>query len=350
MQFSPHIPLFFFKKEDKTRFLCYNFVRKRKGALGARIIVFMEISIQFFKGIHYAAFTGYETDTYQKAGVAGFRLDVVDELSPELVRAMRARLKANNPDAPLIGEVWEDASNKIAYATRRRYFRGQELDSVMNYPLKNAILAYLLQKNAEDLASVTTTLYAHYPRTVSQSLMNLLGTHDTARILSVLSGANVEGMTYEETKNMRLSEDARALATARLRLAYAILYTMPGIPCIYYGDETGMEGGKDPFNRRTYPWGKEDEAILSHFRMLGEYRKAQESILKNGYFRVLHAKEGELVITRESQEGRILLLANASEHKTFTYASEGGFRDALTGENTSASITLPPLSYRLLVK
>ena len=126
----------------------------------------------------------------------------------------------------------------------------------MNYPLKNAILSYLLQNNAQDFASVTTTLYAHYPRTVSESLMNLLGTHDTVRILSVLGGRSVDGMTYEEMKDMRLSAAERALAVARLRIASAILYTMPGIPCIYYGDEAGMEGAKDPFNRRTYPWGK----------------------------------------------------------------------------------------------
>lgn len=300
--------------------------------------------------IHFIAGQRGVMDTYQKAGVSGFRLDVVDELAPDLVRAMRARLKANNPDAPLIGEVWEDASNKVAYSQRRHYFRGLELDSVMNYPLKNAILSYLLQKNAEDLASVTTTLYAHYPRTVSESLMNLLGTHDTERILTVLGGRSTWGMSYEEMKNMRLSDAERAIATARMRLAYAILYTMPGIPCIYYGDEAGMEGAKDPFNRRTYPWGKEDGELLAHFRTLGDYRKANENILSHGYYRVLHARGGELVITRESEEGSILLLVNASETDTFTYSLDGTYKNALDGTPATATCTLPPLSFLLLTK
>lgn len=300
--------------------------------------------------IRFIAGEGGVMDTYQRAGVSGFRLDVVDEISPDLVRAMRARLRANDPDAPLIGEVWEDASNKIAYSCRRHYFRGQELDSVMNYPLKNAILSYLLQRNAEDLASVTTTLYAHYPRMTSEALMNLLGTHDTERILTLLGGRSTWGMSYEEMKNMRLSQDERAQALSRLRIAAAILYTMPGIPCIYYGDEVGMEGGKDPFNRRTYPWGREDTDLLSYFRALGAYRKTCERILSHGYYRILHAREGELVITRESEAGSILLLANASDKHTFTYTVDAAYKSALDGTPADSHCTLPPLSFALLVK
>lgn len=300
--------------------------------------------------IHFVTGEGGVMDTYQRAGVSGFRLDVVDELAPTLVRAMRARLKTNDPDAPLIGEVWEDASNKIAYSSRRHYFRGSELDSVMNYPLKNAILSYLLQKNAEDFSSVTSTLYAHYPRTVSRALMNLLGTHDTERILTVLGGRSTFGMSYEEMKNIRLSDTERALAVSRERLAFAILYTMPGIPCVYYGDEVGMQGAKDPFNRRTYPWGREDEEILSFFRSLGEYRRQYESILSNGYYQVLHAKGNELVISREDGDRQILLALNASESASFTCAFGDGYRDALTGNEMPPALTLSPLSFALLVR
>lgn len=300
--------------------------------------------------IHFVAGEGGVMDTYQKAGVSGFRLDVVDELAPTLVRAMRARLKENNPDAPLIGEVWEDASNKIAYSARRHYFRGQELDSVMNYPLKNAILSYLLQKNAEDFSSVTTTLYAHYPRMVSRALMNLLGTHDTERILTVLGGRSTFGMSYEEMKNIRLSDTERALAFSRERLAFAILYTMPGIPCIYYGDEAGMEGAKDPFNRRTYPWGREDEEILSFFRALGDYRKQYGSVLSDGYYEVLHAKGNELVISREDGDRQILLALNASETDSFTFVVSNDYHDALTGKETPPALTLSPLSFALLAR
>ncbi len=302
----------------------------------------------------YRAFIAGEggvVDTYMRAGIGGFRLDVADELAPVLIRDIRARIKAVDSEAAIIGEVWEDASNKIAYDRRRHYFRGHELDSVMNYPLKNAIISYLLSENAEQFAHTMTVLYAHYPRQVSEAMMNLLGTHDTERILTVLGGRDISSLPFEEIKNARLSSEERALAVARLCVAYAILYFMPGIPCIYYGDEVGMEGGRDPFNRRTYPWGREDEAILSHFRQLAVLRKQEEDILTHGFFRVLHANGGELALVRTAEEGTLLLLANSSQAASFSYRlDEGPWWDTQAEKSAEDDILLPPLSYRILRK
>ena len=299
----------------------------------------------------FIAGEGGVVDTYMHAGVSGFRLDVADELAPVLIRDIRARIKARGEDTAIIGEVWEDASNKIAYDRRRHYFRGHELDSVMNYPLKNAIITYLLSENAEQFAHTMTVLYAHYPRHVSEVMMNLLGTHDTERILTVLGGRDLSGLSYEEIRDVRLSESERALAVARLRVAYAILYFMPGIPCIYYGDEVGMEGGRDPFNRRTYPWGQEDGDILEHFRHLAAIRKTEEEVLAHGFFRVEHARGGELVFSRSTEKTTLLLLANSSPEKSFVYSDlVGEWWDAEHSVSVTGEITLPPLSYRLLRK
>ena len=299
----------------------------------------------------FIAGEGGVVDTYMHAGVSGFRLDVADELAPVLIRDIRARIKARGEDTAIIGEVWEDASNKIAYDRRRHYFRGHELDSVMNYPLKNAIITYLLSENAEQFAHTMTVLYAHYPRHVSEVMMNLLGTHDTERILTVLGGRDLSGLSYEEIRDVRLSENERALAVARLRVAYAILYFMPGIPCIYYGDEVGMEGGRDPFNRRTYPWGQEEGDFLEHFRHLAAIRKTEEAVLAHGFFRVEHARGGELVFSRSTEKTTLLLLANSSPEKSFVYSDlVGEWWDAEHSVSVTGEITLSPLSYRLLRK
>lgn len=287
-------------------------------------------------------------DTYMQAGASGFRLDVVDELNVALLRDIRKQIKKRSPETAVIGEVWEDASNKIAYDRRRHYFRGNELDSVMNYPLKNAIVHYLLHSDAAEFARVTRTIYAHYPRFVSESLMNLLGTHDTERILTVLGGNDLSGLSFEELKSVRLSPEERDRAEQRLALAWALLSVMPGIPCIYYGDEAGMEGARDPFNRRTYPWGREDAFLLSFYRKTGEVRAAAADILTHGYYRVKTATGPCLAIEREEkQAGRLLLVANSGE-TGLAYPVAGTYRDLYTDETVAGDLYLPPLSFRLL--
>ncbi len=335
---SPYYPWFRFSKFP-DEYDCW---------WGVRILP--AVNSQNFEYRKFVAGENGVIDTYVRAGVGGFRLDVADELAPVLIREIRSRLKAADPDSVLIGEVWEDASNKIAYDSRRRYFRGKELDSVMNYPLKNAIIDYLLRENGEGFAYTTTVLYAHYPRSVSEVLMNLLGTHDTERILSVLGGQDISGRSYAEMKDLRLSPEARALAVARLRIAYTILYFMPGIPCIFYGDEAGMEGAKDPFNRRTYPWGNEDPAILAHFRKLASLRKREEAILAHGFFRVLHAQKNELVFSREENGEELVVLANSSGTQDFSYSLSCEYHDIESGVSASDSILLSPLSVRIFKK
>lgn len=205
---------------------------------------------------------------WMRCGVSGFRLDVADELPDSFLDTLRQVVKEENPQAAVIGEVWEDASNKISYGKRRRYFQGKQLDSVMNYPMKEGIIQFVLGKSsAHDLEKLLGTLQEHYPAPAFSSLMNILGTHDTARIFTVLTAE--EGIGESEWGK---KEEMRRLGRSRLFLALMIWAFLPGIPCIYYGDELGMEGGRDPQNRRCYMFENRDQLIYDFYRRLLRFR------------------------------------------------------------------------------
>lgn len=214
-----------------------------------------------------------------RAGADGFRLDVADELPDEFIAALRARLKSIKPDALLIGEVWEDASNKISYGKRRRYFVDGELDSVMNYPFRSSIIDYVLNEdNGTRFKETVMTVAENYPKCVLNTLMNMLSTHDTPRILSMLSRENNVG-DKNACAGYTMSPSARDEALSRLRTAAFLQFILPGMPCIYYGDEIGTEGFGDPFNRGYFNWDKvEDNSLREFFIRMARIRKSHEAI------------------------------------------------------------------------
>ncbi len=241
--------------------------------------------------------------TWLRRGADGFRLDVADELPGEFLNLLKARIRQLRPDALLLGEVWEDASNKIAYDQRRRYFVDGQLDSVMNYPFRTAILNFL--KDRDDGRALGETVMAiaeNYPAQVLCCCMNLLGTHDTRRILTALVD-DFDGSRAEKAKR-RLSRNQMEVARERLLMASFLQYMLPGAPSVYYGDEALMEGHRDPFNRRPYPWGREDGEMLEHFRSLGTLRKASEA-LRLGDIQFFQAGDQRLGFTR-SYGGKVL--------------------------------------------
>ncbi len=246
-----------------------------------------------------------------KLGADGFRLDVVDELPDEFVLLLKQRIRQLRPDALLIGEVWEDASNKIAYNVRRRYFTQGILDSCMNYPFRTAIVNFLRGfDDGKALKDTVMTIAENYPPQVLPCNMNLLGTHDTVRILTALVD-NFEGSRQEYARR-KLSPAQKDLARDRLLMASFLQYMLPGAPSIYYADEAGMEGHKDPFNRRTYPWGAEDQALLTHYRQLGTLRK-QEQALQLGAIRFFCAEGRKLGFTRTWQGRKLQIYVNRSD-------------------------------------
>ncbi len=234
--------------------------------------------------------------TWLRRGADGFRLDVADELPGEFLNRLKRRIREIKPDALLLGEVWEDASNKIAYDQRRRYFVDGQLDSVMNYPFRTAILNFMKDRDdGRALKETVLSIAENYPPQVLCCCMNLLGTHDTRRILTALVD-DFDG-SRAETAKRRLSKNQLSVARERLFMASFLQYMLPGSPSLYYGDEAGMEGYRDPFNRRTYPWGREDEEMLSHFRALGQLRKNCQT-LRLGDIRFLAAGDQHLAFTR----------------------------------------------------
>ena len=245
-----------------------------------------------------------------KLGADGFRLDVVDELPNEFVKLLKDRIRAIKPDALLIGEVWEDASNKEAYGIRRRYFVDGVLDSCMNYPFRTAIINFLRERDdGRALRETVMTILENYPPQVVQCNMNMLGTHDTPRILTALVD-DFDG-SREEKARRRLSRAQRLNAEERLLMASFLQYMLPGCPSLYYADETGMEGYKDPFNRRTYPWGQEDRFLLEHHRQLGRLRKELDA-LRLGDLEFFWAGDQKLGFSRSLDGRKFKIYVNRS--------------------------------------
>ncbi len=245
-----------------------------------------------------------------KLGADGYRLDVADELPDEFIKLLRDRIKQINPDALLLGEVWEDASNKEAYGKRRTYFTGGGLDSVMNYPFRTAIINYVRGfDSGKALKETVMSIVENYPQDVVLCNMNLLGTHDTARILTALVD-DFDGSREEKAKR-RLSRNQFDVAYDRLLIASFLQYMLPGSPSLYYGDEACMEGYRDPFNRRPYPWGREDPSFLEHFRRLGKLRRDIPA-LRFGDIHFFQAGDRHVGFTRSYQGKTFRIYCNRS--------------------------------------
>ncbi len=284
---------------------------------------------------------GGVVEKYLRMGTSGWRLDVADELTDRWLDELRSTAKsATDGEAVIIGEVWENAAEKVAYGKRRRYLRGDQLDSVMNYPFRSGVLDFLLNEDAERLADTLKEIYVTYPKCVCDCLMNLLGTHDTERILTVLGG----GLEFAEEANpflanRLLTNEDRRLGLARLKLGALLQYTVYGVPSVFYGDEVGVEGYHDPFCRRPFPWGHEDRELLAFYRKLGRIRGA-EPVFADGDFCIIRAHDGVIGYIR-SGEYSLTVLVNAKKEPV-PVAVPGQTTDLLTGHRYGGM--LPPLS------
>ncbi|MBR6701279.1 MAG: glycoside hydrolase family 13 protein [Firmicutes bacterium] len=223
------------------------------------------------------------------AGAAGYRLDVADELPDVFLDKLRERVKDTDPEAFIIGEVWEDASNKISYGRRRRYLLGKQLDSVMNYVFREGIINFVKYGDSSGLAERVESVVRNYPPQVLNCLMNILGTHDTARALTEIGSIE------------------------KLKCAALIQYFLPGVPCIYYGDETGMTGGGDPYCRGCYPWGSENEDLIEFYRTLGKIRTENKDVLKDGKYFTNYVNQDIICYKRTNLSGSIFVIVKVSE-------------------------------------
>lgn len=283
---------------------------------------------------------------YVRRGVGGWRLDVVDELSDRFLEEFRQSVRNASQEAVIIGEVWERASDKVSYGRRRKYLRGAQLDSVMNYPLRNAIIDFVLYRDGKMLYNILTDIYSSYPRCVCNILMNLLGTHDTERILTVLGDSGTDSMKNEKLATFRLDRQKYTLAVRRLKLASTLQYTVYGTPSLFYGDEVGIEGGRDPFCRMPYPWGREDAELLAHYRRLGEVR-AGEQVFHGGDFEILGYGEGFIAYERRRGGERVVVAANSGD-AGLSFRLPGRQVDLLAGREFCGRVALGPISAVIL--
>ena len=282
-------------------------------------------------------------DLWLRLGADGVRLDVADELPDAFLDRVRQCVKAHGEEKLIIGEVWEDASNKISHGGRRRYFDGRQLDGVMNYPFRNAILDFLLTADAPRFAREIGDIVDHYPPQAMHVCMNLLGTHDTERILTALTGVDLERSSRAAQAKLTYTNETLRHAKKLLKAAFSILYTLPGIPCLYYGDEAGMTGGKDPFNRAFYPWEREDRELLSFFRMLGRFR-AETPVLAEGGYYPLSAELGCAAYLRwQPGEKRAALIANKNPHNIVYRLNDDmrGMRVFTGGKKLDGAVLVP---------
>lgn len=234
-------------------------------------------------------------EKWTSMGIGGWRLDVADEMPDDFIGEIRLAMDAVSKNHVLIGEVWEDASNKIAYGKRRRYLLGDEIHGTMNYPFKDGVIAYINgASRARDLYMRFMSLKENYPPEAFYSALNNLGTHDTRRIFTEIPDFD------------------------KLSMAIGMLFTFPGVPCVYYGDEAGMKGETDPYNRGPYPWGKEKTEIKDTYTEMIRLRKSSDAFSKGdfipfyqenifGYLRI-HENDCYLVmVNRDPEEFRLVI-------------------------------------------
>lgn len=225
-------------------------------------------------------------------GASGWRLNVMDELPDEFIQLVRSKIQKIDKDTILLGETWEDASNKISYSKRRKYLQGKEVQAVTNYPLRESLINFTKGYiKSYRLKQRIMCLYENYPRESFYGNINIVGTSETERILSVLD------------ENIEL-----------FKLLLVIQFTLPGVPVIYYGDEAGLKGGKDPDNRKSYPWGKEDKELINFYYKITSIRN-NENGLKKGDLNIFETDPDVFAFERNYENEKVIVLVNVSKEQ-----------------------------------
>lgn len=293
---------------------------------------------------NYMDYIIYDEDSvinkWTSMGIKGWRLDVADELPTKFIKELRKELKKNDPQSILVGEVWEDASNKISYNERRNYFVGDQLDSVMGYPFRENIVSFLKGNiTSRQLNNKFMTIKENYPKESFKANLNLISSHDVTRIKTELN--------YDE---------------AKIRLAVATQMTFEGVPYIYYGDEAGLCGGTDPDNRKTYPWKNEDDDMIEFYKESINTRK-KYNVLTNGDTEFIDTNDDDVFgyIRFNDNNEKILILINRSlENKKISINIEENtleiidikysakkYLELISKENNEFNLQISPKSFNI---
>lgn len=314
----------------------------------------------------YMDFVAEVLEKWVKLGASGWRLDVADELPDDFIKFLRKKLKAIDPDAILIGEVWEDAALKRdCFGKRREYVNGLELDGVMDYPFMEAVTDFLVGRGgAADILAALCAQLEGYPKPFMRAQLGLIGSHDMPRVMSILSGAPKKP-TSPRAKQAVWSPDPGQAALGKLRMkqASALQFMMPFMPCVYYGDEAGMTGLADPFSRRPYPWGREDADLMRHYRSIAAARSGSE-VFVHGATAFAAPTEDVFAVSRTGGGEALCIVNRASKAADISLSpedfTEGEAAPALLGEyedtegavftaNGTLRMTVPANGFAFLV-
>lgn len=280
-------------------------------------------------------------------GADGWRLDVANEVDTIFWNDFRVEMKAHNENTLILGEIWDDAS---------KYFIGDQYDSVMNYRIRAALIDYLKNGNATRLNDTLMAVYEDYPEEAFYALMNLMGSHDVARAIYILGGGS------DSSERAELGSYDENLGKQRLKLAALFEFGYAGAPTIYYGDEAGVTGSKDPDCRRSYPWDNEDTSLISFYESIGTIRKENKDLFSHGDLTTLYTgDEGVYVYGRSYKHNHAVVAINPTntdakvtvDLKEFT-GNGTNFIDGLdssynvTVKDGKVEITIPAMTGRMM--
>ena len=269
--------------------------------------------------IDFVCGPGGVIDTWLGLGASGFRLDVADELPDDFIEKIRAAVKAHGADKLLIGEVWEDATTKEGWGRRRTYLRGHGLDTTMNYPFRNAAIDFVRGADAAAVADAILSICENYPKPALDCAMNFLSTHDTERAITAIADEPTNGRDRFWQSGRRIPLSRMDDAVRRELLAYALLFTLPGVPCIYYGDEIAMQGYRDPFNRAYYDWNSTERRLRGPLANLAELRRSCDAF-KGGVIEWVEAAGDVLHFRRVGRTQTAEIILNRGKHLLATQA------------------------------
>ncbi|MCH5165350.1 MAG: glycoside hydrolase family 13 protein [Clostridiales bacterium] len=272
---------------------------------------------------------------WTRLGLGGWRLDVCEQLSDGFIERCVNAAKKENPDAVMYGEVFMDASNLTVNNKRRSLLSDGKLDSVTNYPFKEDILNFVRCGDSNRLNNTVGFVINNYPKHAVDCLMNVLDNHDTARLMTVL-GDNGE-ITCKDDKATATVKNKNA--TKKLvKMASALQYTLPGIPCVYYGDEVGMEGFEDPFNRKCYPWGGGDKELLKWYKALGAVRGNERAVFAHGKYCGIDTDHGVMFFKRKTENDTVYVIVNNSGSEYTPELPQDDYTDLITYKPFSGKV------------
>lgn len=264
---------------------------------------------------------------WTRMGLGGWKLDVCEQLGDEFIARCAAAAKKENPNAVVFGEVSADATNPIVSGARRSFVIDGKLDGVTNYPFKEDILNFVRCGDSDRLNNTVAFVINNYPKHATDCLLNVLDTHDTARLMTVL-GDN--GKTDTRDAKAKATVKNRAETVRLVKLASALQYTLPGVPCVYYGDEAGMEGFEDPFNRKCYPWGNADAELVKWYKALGAVRRNEREIFAHGRYTAVDTGHGVMFFKRGGERDAVYVIVNNSGSDYKPELPKAEYTDLLT--------------------